>query len=215
MKRSGRQETDLHPVVECASRGELPPWAEVSPDRREHIERVAALMERWARARGEPPSGVARWRAAGLLHDVLRDADPASLRERMGGAAEDFPGAILHGPAGAARLREEGVRDEALLGGVAWHTLGHPDLDDLGRALYCADFLEPGRTFRSEWRARLRERMPGELPAVVAVIVRARIVHLLDEALPVRAETIDFWNRLAEEGAAVPEEVRWDPDSEG
>lgn len=186
---------ELHPVVRDAARGRLPGWAEVEPGRREHVERVAALLETWATLRGEAPSDVARWTAAGWLHDALRDADPEALRPLLDGSPAELPGALLHGPAAAARLRRDGVADEELLRAVAFHTLGHPDLDDLGRATYCADFLEPGRAPRPEWRASLRERMPGELDAVTREVLAARIGRLLERGLRIHPATVEFWNR--------------------
>lgn len=186
----------LHPTILAAARGRLPEWAEADDDRRDHGERVGALLETWARARGEAPADVARWAAAGRLHDALRDADPGALRERVDPPLDALPGPMLHGPAAAARLREEGVEDQALLQAVAFHTLGHPGFDDLGLALYCGDFLEPGRRERARWREGLRERMPDELPQVVREIVEARIRHLLDAGRPIHPLTVELWNRL-------------------
>jgi 2-amino-4-hydroxy-6-hydroxymethyldihydropteridine diphosphokinase len=99
----------------------------------------------------------------------------------------------------AERLRREGVADEPFLRALAYHTLGHPDLDRAGRALYAADFLEPGREGEGEaWRADLRRRFPEEPDSVVTEIVRARILHLVERGRPVRSETVAFWNSLAE-----------------
>lgn len=188
----------LHPVVEAASRGELPDWAVADAKRREHMERVAGLMRGWAEARGEAEVDVRRWAAAGHLHDALRNAEPERLRTLVSGEMDELPGALLHGPAAARRLHQDGVRDPELLRAVAYHTMGSADFDDLGLALYAADFLEPGRDVRNEWRAGLRERMPEELEAVVREILRARIEHLLDHDRPVRSETMTFWNRISE-----------------
>ena len=89
------------------------------------------------------------------------------------------------------------MEDESLLLAVAYHTLGHPRLDDAGRALYAADFLEPGRNLRNKWRESLRGRMPGELEAVTKEILSARIVHLLRRGRTVQPETMAMWNSLA------------------
>jgi HD superfamily phosphohydrolase YqeK len=112
----------------------------------------------------------------------------------------------LHGPAAAERLREEGVADEELLAAVAYHTIGDPSFGQLGRALYAADFLEPGRTFRAEWRAELRERVPAELDAVVLEVARARVAHVREvhgfsdePGLVGRARTVAFLNQLEAE----------------
>lgn len=188
----------LHPTVRAAAEGELPPWARAGQERREHMARVAELLREWAVERDLPPDEIGRWAAAGWLHDALRDAPPGELRPLMPPGAEVFPDPLLHGPAVAERLRDEGVDDEGLLRAVAYHSVGHPDFDVLGVATFCADFLEPGRGFRHRWRADLRRRMPDEIYDVAREIVAARIRHHLDEARSVHLRTVEFWNRLVE-----------------
>lgn len=190
----------LHPAVEGGARGELPSWAEATPRRREHMARVASLLDAWAGALRLPEEERIRWRAAAWLHDALRNADEAALRSRVPPAMALLPGPLLHGPAAAERLRVDGVADGELLHAIAYHTLGHPELTRLGLALYAADFLEPGRDLLNEWREHLRERMPADLHAVVREILAARIVHLVGRGSPLRAETVAFWNRMAGEG---------------
>lgn len=186
-----------HPLVEAAARGELPPWARLGSERRAHIERVVGLVDRWAEERGVDRETRTRWLAAAWLHDCLKDASEDELRSLLEGPLADLPEPVLHGPATAARLRREGVDDEELLRAVAYHTLGHPEMGETGRMLYAADFLEPERRLRNEWRAGLRERMPGDADRVLEEIVRARIEYLLNEGRPIRPETVAFWNRLA------------------
>lgn len=154
-------------------------------------------MDVWATELGLPVGERARWRAAAWLHDALRDADEAELREILGGEYAELPPALLHGPAAARKLAAEGENDTALLLAVRYHTLGHRDLDDLGRALYLADFLEPGRDFAVEWRGVLRERMPEERQAVLREVVNARVAHLERRGLPVRPETVGFHHAVS------------------
>lgn len=186
----------LHPLLESAAEGDMPSWARVSRDRMGHIERVAALMGEWAKGAGLAKRDRKRWRAAGFLHDALKGVKPKALRKAVPEELRVLPGPVLHGPAVAAKLREEGVEDESVLTAVAWHSLGHPDLDELGLALYVADFLEPGRKLRPRWRASLRDRMPAELEPVTREILRARIEHLMERDRPVRPETMAFWNQM-------------------
>lgn len=189
----------MHPVVERAAEGVLPDWSVVARRRRDHLGRVADLIGGWAEALDAGPEDRVRWRAAGFLHDVLRDEDPDLLRERVPVSLRDLPGELLHGPAASERLRVEGVLDGELLRAVAFHTVGDRAFRGLGRALYAADFLEPGRGFRVEWRAALRARMPAELDDVVSEIVGARIANLLDRGARLQHRTIDFWNSLVAE----------------
>lgn len=187
----------LHDRVVDAAEGRLPEWAEAGPERRAHIVRVVTLLDGWGRSLGLDERDLARWRAAGWLHDALREADPELLRPQVPEEMRALPGAALHGPAAAARLRAEGVEDEPLLDAVAYHTVGHPALDTLGRALYAADFLEPGRTLLPEWRAGLRSRMPEELEAVTREILGARVCHLVERGSRLQPSTVAFWNALA------------------
>jgi len=152
-------------------------------------------MERWAEALDLPERDRIRWRAAAFLHDALRDADPGELR---GPAGPDWPAALLHGPACADRLREEGVDDEELLEAVAFHTVGRAGLGRLGRFLYLADFLEPGRSILPDVRERLRAILPGEADEALLSTVALRLAHRLEVRGPIRPETVGLWNELVE-----------------
>jgi HD superfamily phosphohydrolase YqeK len=186
-----------HPTVSAAAAGTLPPWAKATPARQAHLRRVADLMEHWAVDLGLDRTDIVRWRAAGILHDALRDADPGELRPVVGSDLQDAPDDLLHGPAAAARLRADGVGDEPLLRAVAWHTVGHPDLDRLGHALYLADYLEPGRTHDPQRAAAWRERVPADMAAVLRELAADRIGHSLRQLRPLLEPTVRFWNGLA------------------
>jgi 2-amino-4-hydroxy-6-hydroxymethyldihydropteridine diphosphokinase len=188
-----------HELVREAARGRLPEWAVAGPERRAHMARVADLMDEWAAGLdlGEPER--VRWRAVGHLHDALRDEHPDALRPYVPERFRALSGKVLHGPAAAERLRTAGVTDLELLEAITFHTNGEGRLGLLGRALYAADFLEPGRTFLQDWRAECRARMPAELHSVLLDIVRARIDNLPSRAATVLPETIGFWNALASE----------------
>jgi HD superfamily phosphohydrolase YqeK len=186
----------IHPALADAAAGTLPAWAVVSAARRAHLTRVAELMESWARTCHLDPDDVARWRAAGMLHDALRDAPPATLRPLVEPALRELADGLLHGPAAASRLRADGVDDEPVLLAVAWHTTGHADLDRLGRALYLADHLEPGRSYESEVNAARRARVPQEMDAVLRELAAERIARMVREGRPLLETTVRFWNGI-------------------
>jgi HD superfamily phosphohydrolase YqeK len=161
----------------------LPPWADVTPARRAHIERVVGLLNRWADAMGVSAQERERWLRAGWLHDALRDAP---LADQM-----------AHGPAAADRAAAGGERDRGILDAVRHHTIGSPDWDDVGRMLYLADYLEPGRSFDARARAELAERVPRERDAVLKEIARRRIEWVIKSGWPLPPQTVAFWNQLA------------------
>ena len=153
-------------------------------------------MGDWAEALDLPDSDAVRWRASGYLHDALREARPDELRRKLPPDLAGLPDATLHGPAAAERLRIDGVLDGELLATLSYHTVGHGSLTRWGRAIYCADFLEPGRAFRVEWREGLRKRMPGSVDDVSREVLGARITYNVDRGLALLPQTVSFWNAL-------------------
>lgn len=170
----------------------LPPWACVTEKRRAHIERVAELMEHWAHQLGIPPEDARAWRDAALLHDALRDAPESELRTLVPRA--DFTAEMLHGPAAAARLERDGDRRTEMLDAIRWHTVGSAEWKRLGRALFMADFLEPGRRFAPADRAYLASKVPTDFDGTFRQVVRMRIEHALREGHTLFPETVSLWN---------------------
>lgn len=187
----------LHPVLERAAAGSLPDWAVVTPTRKLHTQRVSRLMATWAKQLELSEWDVKRWAAAGLLHDAFRDADPDLLRTMLPGEMSDLHPSLLHGPAAARRLRQEGLSDEPLLLAIAYHTLGHPSMDRMGMSLCAADFLEPGRSSLRKLRKKLSKRMPRKYEKVVRRIMKFRINTHLTANRELPPQTTALWNRLA------------------
>ena len=160
----------------------LPPWAVVTPERRAHIERVVALLDSWAAARRAPNAERARWLTAGWLHDALRDAPAANE--------------LAHGSMAAERAAREGETDRGVLDAVRYHSLGHAGWDDVGKMLYLADYLEPGRTFERELRASLAAQVPQDRDGVLQQVAAHRIARVIDGRWPLVRDTVDFWNSL-------------------
>ena len=158
----------------------LPAWAVVTPARRAHIERVVALLNSWADMMEVAPRERERWVRAGWLHDALRDAPLADAR--------------AHGPAAADRAAEDGESDRGVLDAVRFHTVGSAEWDDVGRMLYLADFLEPGRDLPD--RADLARRVPNERDAVLQEVARRRLEWIIRSGWPLSDATVAFWNQL-------------------
>jgi 2-amino-4-hydroxy-6-hydroxymethyldihydropteridine diphosphokinase len=187
-------ERSLSAVVRAAARGELPEWARASEKRRAHIGRVAALLDEWARELELPEQERTRWLAAGWLHDVLREAHPDELRPLVPEAFRELPGKLLHGPAAAERLA--GEADPELLDAIRYHTLGSARFGRLGRALYLADFLEPGRRYEPEWTAALRDRMPEDFDGVLSDVVEARVGYVTESGSTLHPETRALYEQV-------------------
>jgi 2-amino-4-hydroxy-6-hydroxymethyldihydropteridine diphosphokinase len=172
----------------------LPAWAVVSDKRRAHIERVVALLDRWSTDMGIETHERTSWLDAGWWHDALRDADEATLRVLTG--ERERPFGMLHGPAAALRLEAEGETRADVLDAIRWHTVGSAAWARVGRALYMADFLEPGRAFMQADRAFLADRVPDAFDAVFRQVVRLRLEWTIREGKSLAPETVALWNAV-------------------
>lgn len=173
---------------------DLPAWAVVEPRRREHIARVAALLAHWADAGRVAGAERARWRRAALLHDALRDAGPEVLARYT--PQDSWSLSLWHGPAAAAAAARYGETDAGVLDAVRYHSLGYAGWDEVGRMLYLADFLEPGRSHERAALDALAARVPGEAAAVLREVAAMRLGWLLRKGKPIGGTTWEFWNSL-------------------
>ena len=180
--------------MHAAALTDLPAWARVSPTRMRHIERVTALLTLWATQMHVDQAEATQWLDAGRWHDALRDAPESELRSIVGDPT--MHPALLHGPAAAIRLREGGERRHDVLEAIAHHTVGHPDWSRTGRALYMADYLEPGRPFARTERAFLAAQVPHDFTGTFREVVRDRLQWSLRESVELHAQTIDLWNSI-------------------
>jgi predicted HD superfamily hydrolase involved in NAD metabolism len=172
----------------------LPAWAQVGEKRLAHIARVTSLLRAWATAMRLPPEEARGWIDAGTLHDALRDAPIEELREITGDRTS--PDGLLHGPAAAIRLAADGEKRGDVLDAIRYHTIGSANWKKTGRALYIADYLEPGRKFLTEDRNFLASQVPHNFDGVFRQVVRFRLDWSVREGNHIYPETVALWNSL-------------------
>jgi HD superfamily phosphohydrolase YqeK len=173
----------------------MPAWAQVSEKRLAHINRVTWLLDEWAAQLCLPPDQARAWHDAGRYHDALRDA-PEPLLHELAGDTPGYAVEMLHGPAAAERLRRDGETRTDLLDAIRYHTVGSADWGLLGRALYMADYLEPGRKFSRADRAYLAAQAPHDFDATFRQVVRARIEWALREGMRLYPSAVELWNAV-------------------
>jgi predicted HD superfamily hydrolase involved in NAD metabolism len=167
---------------------ELPDWAQVSGSRRKHIKRVTRLLASWADAMQLAPDERRTWVDAGRFHDALRDAPIDELRALAGSAITEVE--LLHGPAAATRLERDGERRENLLEAIRFHSIGSDRWDRVGKALYMADYLEPGRSFDVERRAKLAAMVPENFDDAFRQVVIARMDYAIQQHFTTYPESV-------------------------
>jgi HD superfamily phosphohydrolase YqeK len=166
----------------------IPDWAEVKKSRRKHIKRVTRLLMSWADQMDLSVAEREAWIDAGRFHDALRDASVDELRRLAGSSIGEVE--LLHGPAVATRLERDGETRRNLLDAIRFHSIGSDKWDRVGKALYMADYLEPGRTFDVERRAQLAVSVPTDFDASFRNVVIARMDYARQQSYTVYPESV-------------------------
>jgi HD superfamily phosphohydrolase YqeK len=182
------------PSPAAAPAVELPSWVVASDRRRAHIARVVALIKSWGEALNVSADERKAWHDAASWHDALRDAPEEMLRDLSGDTTSEA--SLLHGPATAARLAADGERRQDVLDAIRWHTVGHTGWSRTGRALYMADFLEPGRPFARRDRAYLARMVAYDFDGTFREVVAMRMAWTLWEGKAMGAETAALWSSV-------------------
>ena len=101
-----------------------------------------------------------------------------------------------HADPAATLLARNGETRTELLDAIRWHTLGSAAWGRVGRALYMADFLEPGRKFAAADRAFLAAHVPSDFDAVFRQVVRMRLEWSLREGKELFPQAVTLWNAV-------------------
>jgi len=189
-----REIEELKPHAAFRLPVELPTWAQVTEKRRAHIEGVAWVLASWADAMAVSSSERERWLRAAAYHDAVKDAPKKELRV----LGQDLWGVekLRHGPAAATLAERHGERDQGVLDAVRFHSVGYAGWDQVGRMLYLADYLEPGRTHRAGELEEQRNRVPRDTSGVLCLVTRERIAYLRRRGKAILRETQEFWESL-------------------
>ena len=94
---------------------------------------------------------------AGLLHDCAKNYsadDKIAKCIKYGLPISDYERSnpeLLHAKLGAAVAKDKfKIKDHEILSAITWHTTGCPNMSELDKVIYVADFIEPNRKFLPE-----------------------------------------------------------------
>ena len=132
---------------------------------------------------------------AGLSHDLCKgcpDEELLALAAKDGfpvSALEAGKPSLLHGRAAAVRIAERfGVDNPDVLDAVSWHTFGRKGLCPVGRALFIADKIEPGRKGIS--KTMRKETLALDFDEMTVRVIRDNIIWLGKTGKIVAPETL-------------------------
>lgn len=165
-----------------------------------HIYRVREICRQLAEHHGIPRD---RADLALLAHDIARAMPPKELirlATQLGlpiGPVERQVPVLLHGPVGAELLRrEEGLDDPAIYRAIRWHSTAHPSLDDLGKAVFLADKLDPQKIARYPYLPQLHPLALEDLDRALLEFLTRELIALASQRQPVHLAMVKARNAL-------------------
>lgn len=128
---------------------------------------------------------------AGMLHDIAKQMNCEKLAEQYGVWTPTEK--TLHGPVGAAWLKEHGyVKDDDILNAIRFHTTGRPAMSQLGKIIFIADAIEPGRKYPEV--DMLREYAIEDLDKAVLFALERSLRNVLDRQMLIDMDTVSAYN---------------------
>lgn len=122
---------------------------ELNPRRYEHTIGVASTAFCLALKHGEDSEKAY---IAGLLHDCAKcfsEEKSLNLCKKYDVSLSEFEkknASLIHAPLGAAYAKNKyNIEDNDILEAIRWHTTGKPDMNNLEKIVFIADYMEPNR----------------------------------------------------------------------
>ncbi len=142
---------------------------------------------------------------AGLLHDCAKciPADEKLVLCRKYNLqlsdAEQANPDLMHAKLGAVIAKEKyDVRDEAILDAICYHTTGKPNMTELEKIVYIADYIEPNRKMLDGLK-EVRQVAFQDLNKAMVLISHHVLQYLQEKEVsidPLTQETYDYYKAL-------------------
>lgn len=138
---------------------------------------------------------------AAIFHDYAKFRDLDEMKSIIENEVS-IPNDLLHNHhelwhafVGAYLVEKEvGIKDEAVLDAIRYHTTGRAEMTVLDKVVFLADYIEPGRRFRGVDEVRLLAQT--SLNQAVCVALQNTIQFLQSKNVPVYHLTLEAYNDI-------------------
>jgi predicted HD superfamily hydrolase involved in NAD metabolism len=141
---------------------------------------------------------VQRVETAAWLHDCAKAMEREDMKRYLGRAKADAQERrmppLWHAPVGAYLAEHEyGVKDPEILRAIRVHSTGAPKMSKIQKALFVADYTEPGRPDWPELK-ELRPLSLKDLDRAFFEVLRHKIMDLLQNNRPLHKRSVDAYH---------------------
>ena len=137
---------------------------------------------------------------AAIFHDYAKFRPKDEMRQLITeyNLGEDFlhyGDELLHAPCGAFLVEKEvGITDPEILSAIRYHTTGRPNMTQLEKIVFIADYIEPNRSFKGV--EEVRELVQNDLNAACIQALRNTMKFLLKKNIKIYPDTLNTYNDL-------------------
>ncbi|MGY4690380.1 bis(5'-nucleosyl)-tetraphosphatase (symmetrical) YqeK [Salibacterium sp. K-3] len=137
---------------------------------------------------------------AAIFHDYAKFRPKEEMRRIIKEQQMDenfiyYGDELLHAPAGSWLVKQEiGITDEEILSAIFWHTTGRPQMSDMEKVIFLADYIEPNR--RHPGAAEARDIAETDIDEAVRTALSNTVTFLLEKQQPVFPDTLSAYNDL-------------------
>lgn len=166
----------------------------LSEKRYAHTIRVYELALQLAKHYGVCEEKVA---IAALFHDYCKDEELEHLKQQV--IDYDLPPTLLshdhelwHGPVAAKKVKEEfHIDDEEIYQAIYYHTTGRPNMSDVEKIVFIADYIEPHRHFTGI--EAVRKAAYEDIDKAIALALGNSIAFLQDKQIKIHELSLDAY----------------------
>ncbi|MBR2914534.1 MAG: bis(5'-nucleosyl)-tetraphosphatase (symmetrical) YqeK [Clostridia bacterium] len=170
--------------------------------REKHIAGVVAAAE-MIRSEVFPHLDKEEVYTAAFYHDCTKNEDQMHLLKEYGIEPADEllrSPAVIHAFTGAERLKKEG-KSENIVNAVRYHTTGRPNMTEIEKIIFIADYIEENREYESCKNARneylKNEKTVKSIDNLILKILKDTIEHLKEKGAyvyPLTIEAAEYYN---------------------
>lgn len=163
--------------------------AKLSEKRFNHVLGVLETAKQLAKKHGVDIDDAAY---AALAHDVAKEQPRAQTAAilRLDNEREylKYSDKIWHAPMGAIVAKKTFLIDEVdVLNAIKYHTTGRPEMSDLEKVIFVADYTEPNRTFEGSKKVR---ELWDDLDQAVHEILKQKVEKVTNSGMDVHPDTL-------------------------
>jgi predicted HD superfamily hydrolase involved in NAD metabolism len=137
---------------------------------------------------------------AAIFHDYAKFRPKKEMKkivqeQNLGDEFLHYGKELLHAPVGAYLVRAEvGIEDPAILNAIRYHTTGRPNMTQLEKIVFIADYIEPNRAFVGV--EEVRELVKEDLDLACILTLKQTMIFLLKKKVTIYPGTLATYNEL-------------------